>query len=370
VGFRNSKKLVDTLIQLHQPAVILLQDCRVRKDRIKEATAEARKRWPEYKIFMLSSERVSRSRCERTGREVRRYQMAVATLVHRACGEAVDCDLKGGEEEGYDKGRMLTVKVRRRRKTDVYATNVYNHTASEGRRQGRLLEAVRGRIERTIEQKCVHVVGGDWNAGLFPELRRGYSGGKEETQEADVRFAEFVGGGTLKGGWWAGNVTEGLLTRRYTLTGHQALLDEILIHNGEDLGGGWEERREGGHSYVLRTAHPGAVEYDHGTLYAEITSQLFPQPRKAKKSREVRRVDRKKWEEEAAEWAKQGQKQRNGAEQGQGGGGQRGQGSGATDRGGSERGAQEMDHHRPRGAAAQGNTHWRRERRKEWKFQR
>ena len=63
--------------------------------------------------------------------------------------------------------------------------------------------------------------------------------------------------------------------------------------------------REGGGllRYVLRTAHPGAVEYDHGTLYAEITSQLFPQPRKVKKSREVRRVDRKKWEEEAAEWA-------------------------------------------------------------------
>lgn len=55
----------------------------------------------------------------------------------------------------------------------------------------------------------------------------------------------------------------------------------------------------------------------------------------------------------------QGQKQRDGAEQGKGGGGQRGQGSGTTDRGGSERGAQEMDHHRPRGAAAQGNTHWR-----------
>ena len=51
VGFRNSKKLVDTIIQLHQPAVILLQDCRVKKDRIKEATAEARKRWPEHKNF-------------------------------------------------------------------------------------------------------------------------------------------------------------------------------------------------------------------------------------------------------------------------------------------------------------------------------
>ena len=85
-GFETPSKLVDTIIQLHQPAVILLQDCRVRKDRIKEATAEARKRWLEYKIFMTSSERVSRSRCERTGRKVRRYQMAVATLVHKTCG--------------------------------------------------------------------------------------------------------------------------------------------------------------------------------------------------------------------------------------------------------------------------------------------
>jgi len=91
--------------------------------------------------------------------------------------------------------------------------------------------------------------------------------------------------------------------RRNTATGHQARLDEILIHNGEELEGEWEERRARGHSYVLRTAHPGAVEYDHGTLYADVTSQLIQQPRKAKKSKEVKRVDRKKLEEEAEEWA-------------------------------------------------------------------
>jgi hypothetical protein len=91
--------------------------------------------------------------------------------------------------------------------------------------------------------------------------------------------------------------------RRNTATGHQARLDEILIHNGEELEGEWEERRTRGHSYVLRTAHPGAVEYDHGILYGDITSQLIQQPRKAKKSKRVKRVDRKKWEEEAAEWA-------------------------------------------------------------------
>jgi hypothetical protein len=62
VGFRNSKRLIDSIVKQHQPEVILLQDCRVRKDKIKEATAEARKRWPKYKIFMTSSERVSSSR--------------------------------------------------------------------------------------------------------------------------------------------------------------------------------------------------------------------------------------------------------------------------------------------------------------------
>ncbi len=45
------------------------------------------------------------------------------------------------------------------------------------------------------------------------------------------------------------------------------------------------------------------VEYDHGTLYADVTSQLIQQPRKAKKSKRVKRVDWKKWEEEAEEWA-------------------------------------------------------------------
>ena len=75
VGFRNSRRLIESIIHKHQPAVLLLQDCRVRKDKIKEVTAEARQQWPEYKIFMTSSQRISKSRCERSGMKViRRFE--------------------------------------------------------------------------------------------------------------------------------------------------------------------------------------------------------------------------------------------------------------------------------------------------------
>ena len=75
VGFCNSRSLIDSIIHQHQPAVLLLQDCRVRKDKIKEVTAEARKQWPEYKIFATSSQRISKSRCERSGMKViRRFE--------------------------------------------------------------------------------------------------------------------------------------------------------------------------------------------------------------------------------------------------------------------------------------------------------
>jgi len=109
VGFRNSRRLIESIIHQHQLAVLLLQDCRVRKDKIKEVTAEARKQWPEYKIFMTSSQRISKSLCEWSGMKVRRYQMSVATLVHKTCGEAGDCTLTGEKEEGFDreKGRKM-----------------------------------------------------------------------------------------------------------------------------------------------------------------------------------------------------------------------------------------------------------------------
>ena len=41
----------------------------------------------------------------------------------------------------------------------IGTTVINTHTTTHS------LEAVRGRIEKTIDQKCVYVVGGDWNAG-------------------------------------------------------------------------------------------------------------------------------------------------------------------------------------------------------------
>ncbi len=110
----------------------------------------------------------------------------------------------------------------------MFVTNVYNHTACEGTRQLCLLEALRGRLEKTTEQKCAHVVGGDWNAGMFPEQRRGYTVQETATQAADARFAEFVRRKTLKGGWWAGNVTEGLLTHRFSSPLTSSSVSEII----------------------------------------------------------------------------------------------------------------------------------------------
>ena len=149
----------------------------------------------------------------------------------------------------------------------------------------------------------MHIVGGDWNAGFFPQERRGYSEAGTVVQQADERFRNFATRNTVTGGWWAGRVVEGLLTRRHPSTGHQARLDEILVHGGKEAGRDWEDRWLRGNTYTLRTAHPGAVEYDHGTVYADLSSRVLRQPRESAKAHQTQRIDRKQWEEESMEWA-------------------------------------------------------------------
>jgi len=52
VGIRNSIPTVQHILSSHNPAVVLLQDCRVKNSARKQVHAQLRKEWPQYQIFI------------------------------------------------------------------------------------------------------------------------------------------------------------------------------------------------------------------------------------------------------------------------------------------------------------------------------
>ena len=126
--------------------------------------------------------------------------MCVATLIHKSCGESAGIDQgRQGRELGFDAGRLLTVKVVNEGQPEVWVTNVYNHTAREGVEQQRLLDTTTERVEQSDRKGYMHIVGGDWNAGFFPQERRGYSEAGTVVQQADERFRNFATRNTVTG---------------------------------------------------------------------------------------------------------------------------------------------------------------------------
>ena len=87
------------------------------------------------------------------------------------------------------------------------------------------------RLLHTESLGHVHLAGGDYNASLFPEARKGYSNSRE-TKEADVRFQEFTLDPQRSVAWWTGHIKGGMFTRRSPQFAQAALLVEILVHAG------------------------------------------------------------------------------------------------------------------------------------------
>jgi len=114
------------------------------------------------------------------------YRYSVITMVLKSAGSALDC-YQQVKADGFDEGRLLIVKIRPDRGTVLFVSNLYNHVAAEGKQQQALLDQLGARLLRTESLGHFHLAGGDYNASLFPNARKGYSN-SSETKEADLRF--------------------------------------------------------------------------------------------------------------------------------------------------------------------------------------
>jgi len=131
-------------------------------------------------------------------------------MVHKSAGSALD-SFQHVKADGFDEGRLLTVKIRPDRGPILLVSNVYNHVAAEGKEQQTLLDQLGARLLHTESIGHVHLAGGDYNASLFPEARKGNSNSRE-TKEADVRFQKFTLDLQRSVAWWTGHIKGGMLT--------------------------------------------------------------------------------------------------------------------------------------------------------------
>ena len=220
VGARNSISLIRDILRRNNPAIVMLQDCRIGKSKAGDVLQEFRRRWPQFRTFIKCSERRTKRKNVR-GQKMGRYQFSVMTMVHKSCGESAECVeyKKGTQETSFEEGRLLSVQLTDAAGKQTVLTNIYNHTAAEGERQGNLLQEVERRIAISNNAGRPHILGGDWNASLFPEAREGAGTTNAQVRKADERLLEFVTQPSLASGWWAGVVVEGLLTRQDHSTG-------------------------------------------------------------------------------------------------------------------------------------------------------
>jgi len=158
------------------------------------------------------------------------YHYSVITMVHESAGSALH-SLQHVKADGFDEGRLLTVKIQPDRGPILFVSNVYNHVAAEGKQQQALLDQLDACLLHTELLGHIHLVGGDYNASLFPEARKGYSNSRE-TKKADVHFQKFILDPQHSVAWWTGHIKGSMFTRRSPQFAQAALLVEILVHAG------------------------------------------------------------------------------------------------------------------------------------------
>ena len=74
VGIRNSFPTVQRILSSHDPAVVLLQDCRVKNSAREQVHAQLREEWPQYQIFVRCGTRMrGRSNSNRSKKNKRRH---------------------------------------------------------------------------------------------------------------------------------------------------------------------------------------------------------------------------------------------------------------------------------------------------------
>ena len=92
----------------------------------------------------------------------------------------------------------------------------YSPVADASEDQRECLEALRARLTASARTGCLHIVGGDFNASLFPAERYGYTDSRyrRTLEEADNRFSDFIHHPELLDKWWNADIRSGLLSWR------------------------------------------------------------------------------------------------------------------------------------------------------------
>jgi len=135
-----------------------------------------------------------------------------------------------------------------------FDSNVYNHVAAEGKKQQALHDQLGAHLLHTESLGHVHLPGGDYNASLFPEARKGYSNSCE-TKEADLCFQNCALDPQCSVAWWTGHMKGGMRKRRSLQFAQAARLDEIQVHTSNNqLPQDLEERLAQGFEFHIHTA--------------------------------------------------------------------------------------------------------------------
>ena len=230
VGLMGSLDAINFIVQQNKPALLLLQDCRIGAEQKESDSAQLRKAFPQYQIFIRCGTRV-----QKVAGSKKRYRYAAVTMLHKSCGQGTELF---GDKQDADQRRLLTIRVTSQsslcsKTKDFCVTNVYNYTAKEALLQDRVLRELRRRMTHPDANSLLHLLGGDFNASLLPESRLGAT--DRNLERADKLFGAFIRDRTLCRRWWAGRVREGIWTRRHPSAAQAARIDEILVLDPQEL---------------------------------------------------------------------------------------------------------------------------------------
>ena len=298
VGLLGGKNTIHRLIRLHNPGVLLLQDCRIKSANDKRVVA-MKQEFPQYQIFVQCGTQHNNHR-RRPG-YTRAYHYTVAVMIHEDCGKGQE--LFGNDQIlGRHKGRLLTIKLQPASpQADPFlVTCLYNYVAKEQRKQEDLLTTLQDRMKMDSVSKYKHIIGGDFNATLLPQTRRGYSS-DPNVVSADKRIYKFVMTEDLAQRWWVAHICNGIWTRRNPSRAQAGRIDEILVLDPKLLDFELEAREEGGKGYMMYAVDHGDTRLDHYTVTADLPTSLVAKPRHASR-KQVEVVDKETWTQNMEEW--------------------------------------------------------------------
>ncbi len=283
VGLKHSLLTLHHIIRVNNPSVIVLQDCRVRPNDEATMLQTLREQFVDFHPFISSgfhqrTNHTSKCMSGQMRNQRRYYPFSVTVMVHHTCG-TVRVQSYTTPTSTRHEGRMLTVHVHPPSPLLPFqVTSYYIPVADASEDQRECLETLCARLTVSAHTGCLHIVGDDFNASLFPVNRYAYTDlrYRQTLEETDNMFSDFIHHPELLHKWWNAGIRSGLLSCRGGCGTKGARLDEVHILNPTDLHPNSGMRSGRGHRYVFRTWHHDNSRLDHATILADIPGNFCP----------------------------------------------------------------------------------------------